>query len=62
MGGQDGTLDLIGLRRRYGNEAERQPSAGTPAIEVRHLTKDFGDRVAFQDVSFEICRAVEVGG
>ncbi|HEX6675512.1 MAG TPA: ABC transporter ATP-binding protein [Actinomycetes bacterium] len=24
------------------------------AIEVRHLTKDFDDRVAFQDVSFEI--------
>ena len=62
MGGQDGTLELIGLRRRYGDGAERQPSAGTPAIEVRHLTKDFGDRVAFHDVSFEICRAVEVGG
>jgi ABC-2 type transport system ATP-binding protein len=54
MGGQDRTLDLIGLRRRYGDGAERQPSAGTPAIEVRHLTKDFGDRVAFQDVSFQI--------
>ena len=52
--GQDGMLELIGLRRRYGDEAERQASAGTPAIEVRHLTKDFGDRVAFQDVSFEI--------
>jgi ABC-2 type transport system ATP-binding protein len=54
MGGQDGMLELTGLRRRYGDEAERQASAGTPAIEVRHLTKDFGDRVAFQDVSFEI--------
>jgi ABC-2 type transport system ATP-binding protein len=54
MGGQDGTLDLIGLRRRYGHGAERPASAGTPAIEVRHLTKDFGDRVAFQDVSLEI--------
>src|SRR5512132_2182334 len=54
MGSQDGTLELIGLRRRYGDGAERQASAGTPAIEVRHLTKDFGDRVAFQDVSFEI--------
>jgi ABC-2 type transport system ATP-binding protein len=54
MGGQDGTLELIGLRRRYGDGAERQASAGTPAIEVRHLTKEFGDRVAFQDVSFEI--------
>src|SRR5512132_646682 len=54
MGSQDGTLELIGLRRRYGNGAERQAYPGTPAIEVRHLTKDFGDRVAFQDVSFEI--------
>jgi ABC-2 type transport system ATP-binding protein len=54
MGSQDGILELIGLRRRYGDGAERQASAGTPAIEVRHLTKDFGDRVAFQDVSFEI--------
>jgi ABC-2 type transport system ATP-binding protein len=54
MGGQDGTLELIGLRRRYGDRAERPASAGTPTIEVRHLTKDFGDRVAFQDVSFEI--------
>jgi ABC-2 type transport system ATP-binding protein len=54
MSGQDGMLELIGLRRRYGDVAERQASAGTPAIEVRHLTKDFGDRVAFQDVSFEI--------
>jgi ABC-2 type transport system ATP-binding protein len=54
MGGQDGTLELIGLRRRSGDRAERQPSAGTPAIEVRHLTKDFGDRVAFEDVSFAV--------
>jgi ABC-2 type transport system ATP-binding protein len=54
MDGQDGILELVGLRRRDGDGAERQPSAGTPAIEVRHLTKDFGDRVAFQDVSFEI--------
>jgi hypothetical protein len=54
MGGQDGMLELIGLRRRYGDGAERQASAGTPAIEVRHLTKDFGNRVVFQDVTFEI--------
>jgi ABC-2 type transport system ATP-binding protein len=54
MGSQDGALELIGLRRRYGDGAGRQAYPGTPAIEVRHLTKDFGDRVAFQDVSFEI--------
>jgi ABC-2 type transport system ATP-binding protein len=54
MGSQDGALELIGLRRRYGDGAGRQACPGTPAIEVRHLTKDFGDRVAFDDVSFEI--------
>jgi ABC-2 type transport system ATP-binding protein len=61
MGGQDGTLELIGLRRQYGDGAERQASAGTPAIEVRHLTKDFGDRVAFDDVSFEVGRGEVFG-
>jgi ABC-2 type transport system ATP-binding protein len=54
VGSQDGVFELIGLRRRYGDWAGQQACPGTPAIEVRHLTKDFGDRVAFQDVSFEI--------
>jgi ABC-2 type transport system ATP-binding protein len=54
VGSQDGVFEPIGLRRRYGDWAGQQACPGTPAIEVRHLTKDFGDRVAFQDVSFEI--------
>ena len=29
-------------------------SAGTPALVVDHLSKRFGDRVAFEDVSFEV--------
>jgi ABC-2 type transport system ATP-binding protein len=31
-----------------------RPSAGPPALQVDHLTKRFGDRVAFEDVSFTI--------
>jgi len=32
----------------------RPSSADTPALVVEHLTKRFGDRVAFEDVSFEV--------
>jgi hypothetical protein len=39
--GSDGVLKLGGLRRRHGAGAGRQASAGTAAIEVSHLTKDF---------------------
>ena len=38
---------------------ERQP--GTPAIVVSHLTKRFGERIAFEDVSFSV-EAGEVFG
>jgi len=31
-----------------------RPDAGPPALEVRHLTKRFGERIAFEDVSFSI--------
>ena len=41
MGGDDGALGLTGMGRRYGDEAGRQASAGTAAIEVSHLTKMF---------------------
>lgn len=34
--------------------AGRVSSAGTPALAVDHLSKRFGDRVAFADVSFEV--------
>jgi len=35
-------------------EAIFRKSAAGPALSVRHLSKRFGDRVAFNDVSFEI--------
>jgi ABC-2 type transport system ATP-binding protein len=34
--------------------AEASPRSDGPALAVRGLTKRFGDRVAFQDVSFEV--------
>ena len=61
MGSDDGALELIGLRRRYGDGAGRQASAGTPAIEVSHLTKDFGGRTAAADVSFSVARGEVFG-
>jgi ABC-2 type transport system ATP-binding protein len=30
------------------------PTAGPPALEVNHLTKRFGERLAFEDVSFSV--------
>jgi ABC-2 type transport system ATP-binding protein len=32
----------------------RPPSAGPPALQVDHLTKRFGERIAFEDVSFSV--------
>jgi ABC-2 type transport system ATP-binding protein len=63
MGSDDGTLELIGRRRRYGEEAGAGPQAcaGTTAIEVSHLTKDFGGRTAVADVSFNIARGEVFG-
>jgi ABC-2 type transport system ATP-binding protein len=40
----------VPLRRRAATEVERNG----PALAVDHLTKRFGDRVAFHDVSFEV--------
>jgi ABC-type transporter Mla maintaining outer membrane lipid asymmetry ATPase subunit MlaF len=28
--------------------------SGAPALSVEHLSKRFGDRIAFEDVSFEV--------
>src|SRR6266581_5166946 len=50
----DGALELIGSRRPYGDGAGRQARPGTPAIEVSHLTKNFGGRTAVADVSFRV--------
>jgi ABC-2 type transport system ATP-binding protein len=45
---------LIGRQQWSGKPAAAQPKDGLPALSVRNLGKRFGDRVAFQDVSFEI--------
>src|SRR6266536_2805738 len=34
---------------------------GTPALTVRHLSKRFGDRIAFDDVSFDVGRGEVFG-
>jgi ABC-2 type transport system ATP-binding protein len=34
---------------------------GSPALSVNHLTKRFGDRVAFQDISFDVGRGEVFG-
>ena len=41
-------------------QAERGDSRG-PALSVDHLSKRFGDRVAFEDVSFEVGRGEVFG-
>src|SRR5450432_1330321 len=62
MGSDDGALELVGRRRRYGERAEAgQACAGTTAIEVSHLTKDFGGRTAVADVSFSVARGEVFG-
>jgi ABC-2 type transport system ATP-binding protein len=57
----DGALERIGLRRRSGDGAGRQACAGMPAIEVSHLTKNFGGRTAVADVSFSVARGEVFG-
>jgi ABC-2 type transport system ATP-binding protein len=44
-----------------GDKAGRQACAGAPAIEVRHLTKNFGGRTAVADVSFRVARGEVFG-
>lgn len=61
VGSDDGALELIGLRRRYGDGAGRQAGPGTAAIEVSHLTKNFGGRTAIADVSFSVARGEVFG-
>ena len=40
---------------------QRQDRRPGPALSVRSLTKHFGDRVAYQDVSFEVGRGEVFG-
>jgi len=54
MGSDDGAPGLTGMGRRHGDRAGQQASAGTAAIEVSYLTKDFGGRTAIAYVSFSV--------
>src|SRR5205085_10084049 len=38
-----------------------QPRTEGPVIEVRHLTKRYGDRVAVRELSFDVARGEVVG-
>jgi ABC-2 type transport system ATP-binding protein len=44
------TMELDGSQRRPGHHGEKPG----PALVVEHLTKRFGSRVAFEDVSFQV--------
>jgi ABC-2 type transport system ATP-binding protein len=57
----NGVPELAGLGRRSGDGAGGQAWAGTAAIEVSHLTKDFGGRTAIADVSFSVARGEVFG-
>ena len=61
MGSDDGALEQTGLGRRHGAEAGGLACAGTAAIEVSHLTKNFGGRTAVADVSFSVARGEVFG-
>ncbi|HEY9482616.1 MAG TPA: ABC transporter ATP-binding protein [Micromonosporaceae bacterium] len=52
---------LNGLLGRSGGGAEVEAGPVTPAIEVSHLSKDFGARSAVSDVSFSIARGEVFG-
>jgi ABC-2 type transport system ATP-binding protein len=60
VGSDDGALELIGLRR-YGDGPARQVCPRTAAIEVSHLTKNFGGRTAVAYVSFSVARGEVFG-
>ncbi len=59
--GDGGVPDPDGLGRRSGDEAAPQAYPGAAAIEVRHLTKNFGGRTAVADVSFSVARGEVFG-
>jgi ABC-2 type transport system ATP-binding protein len=67
MGSDEGVLELTGLGRQYGPGAGPPTCAGplaragSPTIEVSHLTKNFGGRTAVADVSFSVGRGEVFG-
>src|SRR3984893_11313248 len=44
-----------------GIAASTPDKTSTPAISVKHLSKRFGDRIAFDDISFEVARGEVFG-
>jgi ABC-2 type transport system ATP-binding protein len=61
VSGDDGAPGLAGPGRPHGDGAGRRACAGTAAIEVSHLTKNFGGRTAVADVSFSVARGEVFG-
>jgi ABC-2 type transport system ATP-binding protein len=60
--------EIKGLTRRFGDRfvtsgkvAVSDRKSGAPALSVHRLSKRFGDRVAFQDISFELGRGEVFG-
>jgi ABC-2 type transport system ATP-binding protein len=46
---------------RFAGQSEAESTSGDAVIVVRHLTKQFGERVAFRDVSFSVNRGEVFG-
>jgi ABC-2 type transport system ATP-binding protein len=57
----DRAIEVASLRQRSGDGAEYQAYSGMQALEVSHLTKDFGGRTAVADVSFSVARGEVFG-
>lgn len=55
------TVAFSDARAWSGKPAASVPEEAPPALSVRNLSKRFGDRVAFQDVSFTISRGEVFG-
>jgi ABC-2 type transport system ATP-binding protein len=66
--GQGGSMNIdeeafapTNVRRRCGDSAGIAAGPGMSAIEVSHVTKDFGGRTAVSDVSFSVARGEVFG-
>ena len=61
MSSDDRAPGVASVRQPHGGGAGSQASGGRQAIEVSHLTKEFGGRVAVADVSFSVARGEVFG-
>ncbi len=61
MNGHKGSPEATRLRRPYGDNMKCRVRPETPAIDVSHLTKDFGGRTAVEDASFSVARGEVFG-